>query len=105
MTVTPRPICIPSACCSTNSLLTRYLSKTRKRRCLHKASPYNCPIEGTLTVFEPTTLRLKNRAYIAPELKDVSNYDCDSAADIYSFGVLLYELLVDKEFVEQHAEG
>ncbi len=53
-------------------------------------------IEGTVTVFEPTNLRLKNRAYIAPELKDVSNYDCDSAADMYSFGALLYELLVDK---------
>ena len=53
-------------------------------------------IEGTATVFESTLQRSKNQAYIAPELSNVSDYDFDFSADMYSFGVLLYELLVDQ---------
>src|SRR5439155_19280739 len=52
-------------------------------------------IEGSGTVFERTKSRGRNPASVPPELSNSSEYDFDSAADMYSFGVLLYELLVD----------
>lgn len=53
-------------------------------------------IEGSETVFERTSSRIRNIAYVPPELSNSSDYDFDSSADMYSFGVLLYELLVDR---------
>ena len=47
------------------------------------------------TVFAATQSRTKNPAYVPPELEDVTNYRFDASSDMYSFGVLLYELLTD----------
>ncbi|MFT3769607.1 MAG: protein kinase [Minicystis sp.] len=52
-------------------------------------------VDKTVTVFADTTARLKNPAYVPPELADITDYDFDFTSDMYSFGVLLYELLVD----------
>ncbi|MGI9067084.1 MAG: methylation-associated defense system protein kinase MAD6, partial [Pyrinomonadaceae bacterium] len=52
-------------------------------------------IAGTGTVFDRTKSRLRNPAYVAPELSDTADYEFDSTADMYSFGVLLFELLAD----------
>jgi serine/threonine protein kinase len=46
-----------------------------------------------MTVFPATQARRKNLAYVSPELEDVTDYRFDSSADMYSFGVLLYELI------------
>jgi serine/threonine protein kinase len=50
-------------------------------------------IERSVTVYADTAQRGRNPAYLPPELADVSSYDFDTASDMYSFGVLLYELL------------
>jgi serine/threonine protein kinase len=52
-------------------------------------------MDANRTVF-PDTERLANRAYLSPELSNVSDYDFDAASDMYSFGVLLYQLLTDE---------
>ena len=52
-------------------------------------------IDAGRTVFPDTESRA-NRAYLPPELADVSNYDFDTTSDMYSFGVLLYQLLTDE---------
>jgi serine/threonine protein kinase len=52
-------------------------------------------IESGRTVFADTE-RLSNKAYLPPELADVSDYDFDATSDMYSFGVLLYQLLTDE---------
>jgi serine/threonine protein kinase len=48
------------------------------------------------TVFAATQSRTKNPAYVPPELEDATNYRFDASSDMYSFGVLLYELLADR---------
>jgi serine/threonine protein kinase len=52
-------------------------------------------VEGKQTVFAVTDDRKKNLAYVPPELGNVTDYDFDAASDMYSFGVLLYQLLTD----------
>jgi serine/threonine protein kinase len=52
-------------------------------------------MEARRTVFADTENRT-NRAYLPPELADVSDYDFDTTSDMYSFGVLLYQLLTDE---------
>lgn len=52
-------------------------------------------IDATRTVFADTANRV-NAAYLAPELADVSDYDFDTTSDMYSFGVMLYQLLTDE---------
>lgn len=47
------------------------------------------------TVFADTESR-GNKPYLPPELADVTNYDFDTTSDMYSFGVLLYQLLTDE---------
>src|SRR5687768_4644667 len=47
------------------------------------------------TVFADTVSQA-NRPYLPPELADISNYDFDTSSDMYSFGVLLYQLLTDE---------
>lgn len=47
------------------------------------------------TVFADTEQQA-NRPYLPPELADVANYDFDKTSDMYSFGVLLYQLLTDE---------
>ncbi len=47
------------------------------------------------TVFADTEYRV-NEPYLPPELADVSDYDFDTTSDMYSFGVLLYQLLTDE---------
>ena len=54
-------------------------------------------IEGKYTVYAAsTTTRHINLAYIPPELADATDYDFDTTSDMYSFGVLLYQLLADE---------
>jgi serine/threonine protein kinase len=53
-------------------------------------------LESQETVFPETMHRRRNPAYVPPELQDSRDYDFDSTADMYSFGVLLYELLTDR---------
>jgi serine/threonine protein kinase len=50
-------------------------------------------LEKEQTVFPHTATRQRNLAYLAPELKDTSAYESGTYSDMYSFGVLLYELL------------
>lgn len=50
-------------------------------------------IDARHTVFEHTERR-RNLAYVPPELADKTDYDFDATSDMYSFGVLLYALLV-----------
>lgn len=55
-------------------------------------------IEGKYTVYaaSTTTTRHINLAYIPPELADATDYDFDTTSDMYSFGVLLFQLLADE---------
>ena len=53
-------------------------------------------IEKGKTVFPSTEDRRRNPAYVPPELADTTDYDFDSCSDMYSVGVLLYELLAGK---------
>jgi len=53
-------------------------------------------IEGGGTVFERTKSRMGSLSYVPPELSDTTDYEFDFSADMYSFGVLLYELLGDE---------
>lgn len=50
-------------------------------------------IEDTATVFAQTQARQPE--YVAPELRDNASYAFDASADLWSFGVLLYQLLTD----------
>jgi serine/threonine protein kinase len=52
-------------------------------------------IDQSKTVFPQTTHRLRNMAYVPPELADESSYDFEAGSDMYSFGVLLFELLTN----------
>jgi serine/threonine protein kinase len=52
-------------------------------------------IDASRTVFADTESRVE-RPYLPPELADVADYDFDSTSDMYSFGVLLYQLLTDE---------
>jgi len=52
-------------------------------------------MEAGRTVF-PDTEGRADRAYLPPELADVTDYDFDTTSDMYSFGVLLYQLLTDE---------
>ena len=52
-------------------------------------------IDRSQTVFPQTTNRRRNQAYVPPELADESAYDFESGSDMYSFGVLLFELLTN----------
>lgn len=52
-------------------------------------------IDASRTVFADTASRV-NTPYLPPELADVSNYDFDTTSDMYSFGVMLYQLLTDE---------
>jgi serine/threonine protein kinase len=47
------------------------------------------------TVFADTERRA-DKPYLPPELANLSDYDFDTTSDMYSFGVLLYELLTDE---------
>src|SRR5262249_34119953 len=53
-------------------------------------------IEDTQTVFAGTAQRRRNPDYTAPELRDVTDYDFNACADMYSLGVLLFELLTER---------
>jgi serine/threonine protein kinase len=52
-------------------------------------------IDAARTVFSDTESKV-NRPYLPPELSDVSDYDFDTTSDMYSFGILLYQLLTDE---------
>jgi serine/threonine protein kinase len=52
-------------------------------------------MDASRTVFADTESRVE-RPYLPPELADVSDYDFDTTSDMYSFGVLLYQLLTDE---------
>ncbi|MEO7033746.1 MAG: serine/threonine-protein kinase [Polyangiaceae bacterium] len=53
-------------------------------------------LESKYTVYAASTARQVDPAYTAPELADTTDYDFDSTSDMYSFGVLLYRLLLDE---------
>lgn len=53
-------------------------------------------IDRSQTVFPHTTHRRRNIAYVPPELADESSYDFETGSDMYSFGVLLFELLTNE---------
>ncbi|AUX23769.1 uncharacterized protein SOCEGT47_042990 [Sorangium cellulosum] len=53
-------------------------------------------VESKHTVLAQTEGRARNPAYVPPELADITDYDFDHTSDMYSFGVLLYELLLDE---------
>ncbi|NNC16693.1 protein kinase [Corallococcus exiguus] len=53
-------------------------------------------LEGRQTVFAATVGQQRNPAYVPPELDDATDYDFDTSSDMYSFGVLLHRLLVDR---------
>jgi serine/threonine protein kinase len=53
-------------------------------------------IESKYTVYAASTTRQVEPAYTAPELADATDYEFDAKSDMYSFGVLLYRLLVDE---------
>ena len=48
-------------------------------------------IEAKQTVFAHTE-RKRNEAFVPPELSEKTDYNFDTEADMYSFGVLLYLL-------------
>jgi serine/threonine protein kinase len=52
-------------------------------------------IDASRTVFADTVSRAST-PYLPPELADLSNYDFDTTSDMYSFGVLLFQLLTDE---------
>lgn len=52
-------------------------------------------IPDTNTVYAATEDRHGNPAYMAPELRDRTQYATNPGADMYSLGVLLYHLLTD----------
>jgi serine/threonine protein kinase len=52
-------------------------------------------IDASRTVFADTASRV-NTPFLPPELADVSDYDFDTTSDMYSFGVMLYQLLTDE---------
>lgn len=52
-------------------------------------------ISSSRTVFADTQSRV-SKPYLPPELADVLDYDFDTTSDMYSFGVLLYQLLTDE---------
>ncbi|RKH73127.1 hypothetical protein D7X96_03500 [Corallococcus interemptor] len=53
-------------------------------------------LKGRQTVFAATVGQRRNPAYVPPELDDTTDYDFDTASDMYSFGVLLHRLLTDR---------
>jgi serine/threonine protein kinase len=52
-------------------------------------------VESKYTVIAATEERARNAAYVPPELSDITDYDFDFTSDMYSFGVLIYQLLLD----------
>ncbi|NLS90946.1 MAG: protein kinase [Planctomycetaceae bacterium] len=53
-------------------------------------------IAGTETVFAETVAKRGSIAYVPPELADSQHYEFDTCSDMYSFGVLLYELIAEE---------
>lgn len=62
-------------------------------------------IDSKYTVFSATATRRINRAYVPPELEDATDYDFDASSDMYSFGVLFYQLLTDRVPFEDAKEA